>query len=98
MASPFMITTMITSIYPGSFMFGTIFALVYDAVHLAAMGDVVVVTVNYRLGPFGFLYAGTREAPGNQGLHDQILALRWVHDNVQHFGGDPAQVTIFGES
>jgi para-nitrobenzyl esterase len=66
--------------------------------------DVVVVTLNYRLGLFGFFsHPGlTRESPhrasGNQGLLDQIAALRWVQANIAAFGGDPANVTIFGES
>ena len=59
---------------------------------------VVMVTVNYRLGPFGFLSAATEEIPGNQGLWDQALALHWDRDNIQHFGGDSDQVTLFGES
>ncbi|XP_034235877.1 cholinesterase 1-like isoform X2 [Thrips palmi] len=59
---------------------------------------IVVVTFNYRLGPFGFLGVGTEAAPGNAGLKDQVLALRWVRDNVAAFGGDPNRVTIFGES
>jgi len=60
--------------------------------------DVVVAVVQYRLGTLGFLYSGTDEAPGNAGLHDQILAIRWVHKYIQHFGGDPGLTTIFGQS
>jgi len=65
---------------------------------------VVLVTINYRLGPFGFLALpelGTESASGvsgNQGIRDQIAALEWVRDNIAHFGGDPGTVTIFGES
>ena len=77
---------------------GTIFSQLYDARYLAALGDLVVVTVQYRLGPFGFLYAGTSDAPGNVGLHDQILALRWIHENIARFSGDHNQVTVIGQS
>ena len=65
---------------------------------------VVLVTVNYRLGIFGFLSLPklTKESPhhssGNYGLFDQLLALRWVHENIAKFGGDPANVTVFGQS
>ncbi|KAK3917766.1 Carboxylesterase 1E [Frankliniella fusca] len=59
---------------------------------------VVVVTINYRLGPFGFLSVGTAEAPGNAGMKDQVMALRWVRDNISVFGGDPGRVCIYGES
>ncbi|PSN44746.1 hypothetical protein C0J52_10743, partial [Blattella germanica] len=60
--------------------------------------DVVVITLNYRLGPFGFLCLDNEEVPGNAGLKDQVMALRWVQQNIKEFGGDPNNVTIFGES
>ncbi|XP_076291539.1 venom carboxylesterase-6 [Lasioglossum baleicum] len=58
--------------------------------------NIVLVTINYRLGPFGFLSTGDRIVPGNMGLKDQRMALRWVSDNIGFFGGDPRSVTIFG--
>ncbi|XP_069699397.1 venom carboxylesterase-6-like isoform X2 [Periplaneta americana] len=60
--------------------------------------DIVLVTVNYRLGPIGFLSTGDAVAPGNFGLKDQVAALRWVHENIRVFGGNPDSVTLFGES
>ncbi len=71
---------------------------IYDARRLATRGDIVVVTVNYRLGAPGFLAHPALGAPGNYGLTDQQAALRWVHDNIAAFGGDPAKVTIAGQS
>ena len=59
---------------------------------------VIVVTVNYRLGPLGFLSTATEEIAGNLGLWDQAMALLWVKENIQYFGGDPDLVTLFGES
>lgn len=58
---------------------------------------VILVTFNYRLGPIGFLSVGG-DAPGNAGLKDQVLALKWVRDNIAAFGGNPNDVTIFGQS
>ena len=60
--------------------------------------DVILVTVNYRMGPLGFLSFGVDEVAGNQGLLDQRMAMIWVRDNIAHFGGDPNRVTIAGES
>ena len=74
----------------------------YDGQHLARKG-VVVVTINYRMGALGFLHLdtvtdGAIPATGNEGFLDQIAALEWVRDNISGFGGDPDNVTIFGES
>ena len=75
----------------------------YDGAALTSKG-VVVVTVNYRLGPFGFFAhpelssESVDGVSGNQGFRDQIAALEWVRDNIENFGGDPENVTIFGES
>lgn len=60
--------------------------------------EVVVVSINYRLGALGFLATGTKESPGNAGMKDQALALKWVQKNIAHFGGDPNKVTISGHS
>ena len=60
--------------------------------------DVIIVTVNYRLGPLGFLTLGIEDAPGNQAMLDQRLSMIWVQENIANFGGDPNQVTIAGES
>jgi para-nitrobenzyl esterase len=74
----------------------------YDGSNLARRGDVVVVTVNHRLGVFGYLQLAHLDpaegAAGNAGILDLVAALEWVRDNVARFGGDPANVTIFGES
>lgn len=84
-------------IYGGSFRDGGSSMPIYDGAWLAATENVVVVSFNYRLGVLGFL-AGIHELEGNFGLKDQQLAFQWVRDNILNFGGDPDQVTIFGES
>lgn len=69
-----------------------------DGSNLASRGDVVVVTINYRLGTLGFLALDDGETNGNYGLADQITALEWVRKNIRDFGGDPDRITIFGQS
>ncbi len=83
-------------IHGGAFANGS--ADIYDARRLVTRGGIVVVTVNYRLGAPGFLAHPALGNPGNYGLADQQAALRWVHDNIAAFGGDPAKVTVAGQS
>ncbi|KAK6171285.1 hypothetical protein SNE40_019508 [Patella caerulea] len=83
-------------IYGGGFVNGE--SPIYDGSRLAAYGEVVVVTINYRLGAFGFLSTGDEHAPGNLGIIDQRTALKWVKANIDSFGGNSSMITIFGES
>jgi carboxylesterase type B len=93
-------------IHGGSFQIGSgaeLFALflttnnIYDGTQLA-LRDVVVITINYRLGIFGFLYGNRTDAPGNAGFWDQAVALNWTKQNIRAFGGNPNDITLFGES
>ena len=88
-------------IHGGGFEMGSGSSPMYDGTHFARSG-VVLVTCNYRLGAFGFLDLSHLDpalaGSGNLGLLDQIAALEWVRDNIAHFGGDPSNVTIFGQS
>nr|XP_032834522.1 neuroligin-1-like isoform X3 [Petromyzon marinus] len=81
-------------IHGGSYMEGT--GNLFDGSVLASYGNVIVVTLNYRLGVLGFLSMNDPAAKGNYGLLDQIQALRWISENIIHFGGDPLRVTVFG--
>ncbi|KAK0160556.1 hypothetical protein PV328_007954 [Microctonus aethiopoides] len=82
-------------IHGGAFQFGTAFHI---GVHYIMDRDLLVVTINYRLGPFGFLSTGDSVVPGNMGLKDQNMALVWVSKYIQHFGGDPNKITLAGLS
>jgi para-nitrobenzyl esterase len=89
-------------IHGGAFVAGSGHVPWYNGSNLARLHDVVVVTLNYRLGALGFLHLGHLDpafaGSGSNGIGDQIQALRWVRDNIAAFGGDPTNVTIFGES
>ena len=90
-------------IHGGGFTIGSGSQAIYEGSTLARRGDVVVVTINYRLGPLGFLNlnevtGGRIPATGCEGMLDQVAALEWVRDNIAAFGGNPGNVTIFGES
>jgi para-nitrobenzyl esterase len=90
-------------IHGGAFCMGSGSTPMYSTGTLAANGNVVLVTINYRLGALGFLNlkeltSGRIPSTGNEGLQDQVAALQWVRDNISAFGGDPGNVTIFGES
>ncbi|KAH6634767.1 Alpha/Beta hydrolase protein [Chaetomium sp. MPI-SDFR-AT-0129] len=85
-------------LYGGGFTSGSGKNTNTDGTNLAARGDVVVVSVNYRVGSIGFLNFNDGVHNGNYGLSDMVTALEWVHKYIRYFGGDPEQVTLFGES
>lgn len=81
-------------IHGGFFISGSSDVDALDGGILSAYGDIVVVTFNYRLGVLGFLNANHESSPGNVGLHDQALAIKWVRNNIESFGGDPDKITL----
>ncbi|KAM8853173.1 acetylcholinesterase-like [Synchiropus picturatus] len=98
-ASPPPLAPVLVWIYGGGFTSGTSSLDVYDGRYLSKWEGVVVVSMNYRVGAFGFLsLPHNKNIKGDAGLLDQRLALQWVADNIAVFGGDPSKVTLFGES
>jgi para-nitrobenzyl esterase len=89
-------------LHGGGFVGGSAGFSVYEGQNLVNMRDVVLVHLNHRLNLFGFLYlgdlAGERYADGNAGMLDIVAALEWIRDNIANFGGDPGNVTVFGQS
>ncbi|KAF7955202.1 uncharacterized protein EAE97_000461 [Botrytis byssoidea] len=83
-------------IYGGSFSSGTSATPAYNGQYIVEQEDVIVVTFNYRLNIFGF--SGSPDSPANVGLLDQRLAVEWVRDNIENFGGDASRITLFGQS
>ncbi|XP_023310706.1 venom carboxylesterase-6 [Anoplophora glabripennis] len=85
-------------IHGGKFLSGDGIYTAYGPDFFMDTQKLVVVVINYRLGPFGFLSTEDEVIPGNNGLKDQRFALQWVQENIQFFGGDPSQVTLVGQS
>ncbi len=85
-------------IYGGGFWSGTATLDIYDGKIFAAEENVIIVSMNYRVSVLGFIYLGREDAPGNMGLWDQLMAIRWVRSNIDVFGGDADSITLFGES
>lgn len=85
-------------IFGGSFYSGSATLDVYDPKTIVSEENVIFVSMQYRVASLGFLYFGTSDVPGNTGLFDQTMALQWVRDNIAAFGGNPDNVTLFGES
>ncbi|XP_064628478.1 acetylcholinesterase-like [Lineus longissimus] len=85
-------------IYGGSFITGSSSLWEYNGQFLSAAQDMVVVSFNYRVGALGFLKTRDGKIPGNLGLKDQQMALKWVHENIHHFGGNNATITLVGMS
>ncbi len=81
-------------IYGGAYMSGTSTLDVYDGDILSASEEIIVASLNYRVGALGFMCMGNDDFPCNQGMWDQVLALRWIKDNVAKFGGDPNLVSL----
>ena len=85
-------------IFGGGFYSGTSTLDLYDMRMLASQENIIMVSMQYRVASLGFLYFKTEDVPGNAGLFDQRMALEWIKDNIAQFGGNPENVTIFGES
>lgn len=85
-------------IYGGGFYSGSSTLEMYEGKYLAAHSNTIVVSMNYRLGAFGFFSMDSAYTPANVGMYDQLMALDWVQNNIAEFGGDPESVTLFGES
>ncbi|XP_063380346.1 juvenile hormone esterase-like [Cydia fagiglandana] len=84
-------------IFGGKFQFGFAGRYLYGPRFLVRH-DVIFITFNYRLGPYGFMCLNTYKVPRNQGLKDQVLALRWIKENIRYFGGDDSKITVAGNS
>ncbi|XP_069689981.1 juvenile hormone esterase-like [Periplaneta americana] len=84
-------------LHGGAFYYGSGISTMYNPEYVLDK-DVVLVTINYRLGVLGFISTGDDEAPGNFGLKDHVAAMKWVRDNIAEFGGDPSKVTLQGQS
>ena len=91
-------TAVLLWIYGGGFVTGSASLYLYDGRVLASEENIIVASFNYRVASLGFLFLDREDAPGNAGLFDQRMALEWIQDNIEAFGGNPKNVTLFGES
>lgn len=91
-------TEVLVWIYGGGYMGGTTTLEIYDADIMATENNFIITSMQYRCGAFGYLYLDIEDAPGNQGMYDQALAIKWIKDNIAAFGGNPDRITLFGES
>ncbi|KAK8750435.1 hypothetical protein OTU49_014826 [Cherax quadricarinatus] len=91
-------TEVLVWIYGGGYMGGTTTLDIYDAHIMALTNNFIVTSMQYRCGAFGYLYLDMEDAPGNVGMYDQALAMKWIRDNIAFFGGNPDRITLFGES
>ncbi|CAF0707338.1 unnamed protein product [Brachionus calyciflorus] len=91
-------TPVLVWIYGGGFYSGTSTLKIYDPRVIVSETNLIFVSIQYRVSIFGFLYMNHENAPGNQGLLDQYLGLKWIYNNIQYFGGNNSKITIFGES
>ncbi|KAI0046806.1 alpha/beta-hydrolase [Auriscalpium vulgare] len=96
--APHKLRPVLVWIHGGAYAIGTAADKTFDGGNLASRGDIVLVTINYRLSSLGFLAIPGTSIKGNYGIADQITALQWVKENIQTFGGDPSRVTIYGQS
>jgi acetylcholinesterase len=85
-------------IFGGGFVTGSSTLDVYDPKILVSEENIIYVTLQYRVASLGFLYFDQPGAPGNMGMLDQVMALQWIHSNIAFFGGNPNNITLFGES
>ncbi|KAK7474994.1 hypothetical protein BaRGS_00033741 [Batillaria attramentaria] len=87
-------------IHGGNFVHMSGSSPIFDGRYLASSREIILVNINYRMGALGFLVTGetTNDARGNYGIQDQVMALKWVQENIHAFGGDPSKVTLFGQS
>ncbi|VDK87445.1 unnamed protein product, partial [Onchocerca ochengi] len=86
-------------IHGGGYMIDSAVAYHYSKIaRLLVSKDIIVVTIQYRLGFLGFFTTGDEICPGNFGIWDQIMALKWVKENIEYFGGDPDRITVIGQS
>lgn len=85
-------------VFGGGFYSGTATLDVYDSKIMVSEENIIYVSMQYRVASLGFLFFDTADVPGNAGLFDQLMALEWVKDNIAYFGGNPNNITLFGES